>query len=216
MFKRGFHKWLGALAVVALLAGAVATGSAVWPTESGGGTQEGIQVHGHWTIEVSDPDGTLVERREFDNALQPQGAEALAKFLGRDYTVGRWRVEVTSTYPDKTPCLTLAGNPAVCELVEPTDPTTGVPYYFHNLTVEVPTSGANEDKLVLSGILTAQRDATINQMQTYVHGQDSSVAPASTDYEDYENSYIFTLAKIDPVDVSEGQQVAVTVVISFS
>src|SRR5438034_4820551 len=30
---------------------------------------EGIQVHGHWTIEVREPDGTRVSYDEFDNAL---------------------------------------------------------------------------------------------------------------------------------------------------
>src|SRR5437879_3747133 len=35
-----------------------------------GGPQEGIQVHGAWTIDVREPDGTLVEHREFENAFQ--------------------------------------------------------------------------------------------------------------------------------------------------
>ena len=30
---------------------------------------EGIEVHGHWTIEVRNPDGSLDERYEFENAL---------------------------------------------------------------------------------------------------------------------------------------------------
>ena len=33
-----------------------------------GGPAEGIKVHGHWTIEVRDPDGTLVTHREFEKA----------------------------------------------------------------------------------------------------------------------------------------------------
>jgi len=32
-------------------------------------TSEGIQVHGHWTIEVRNPDGSVAERRQFQNAL---------------------------------------------------------------------------------------------------------------------------------------------------
>jgi hypothetical protein len=35
---------------------------------------EGIQVHGHWTIEVRDPDGTLKAHREFENSLVGVGA----------------------------------------------------------------------------------------------------------------------------------------------
>jgi hypothetical protein len=34
-----------------------------------GGPQEGIKVHGHWVIEVRNPDGTLSTRREFENGL---------------------------------------------------------------------------------------------------------------------------------------------------
>jgi hypothetical protein len=35
------------------------------------GQPEGINVHGHWTIEVRNPDGKLVTHREFENALSP-------------------------------------------------------------------------------------------------------------------------------------------------
>ena len=33
------------------------------------GTQEGIKVHGHWTIEVRNPDGKVVTHTEFENVL---------------------------------------------------------------------------------------------------------------------------------------------------
>jgi hypothetical protein len=46
------------------------------------GAHEGIKVHGHWTIEVRNPDGKLVSHTEFENALvQPQGAQALVDML---------------------------------------------------------------------------------------------------------------------------------------
>jgi hypothetical protein len=35
------------------------------------GEHEGVTVHGHWTIEVKNPDGKLVTHREFENALSP-------------------------------------------------------------------------------------------------------------------------------------------------
>ncbi len=35
------------------------------------GPHEGIAVHGHWTIEVRNPDGSLVRRVEFENSLDP-------------------------------------------------------------------------------------------------------------------------------------------------
>ena len=47
------------------------------------GTAEGMKVHGHWIIEVRDPDGTVVNRREFDNALTECGAAVLRGLTGR-------------------------------------------------------------------------------------------------------------------------------------
>lgn len=40
-------------------------------TSNLGGNREGIKVHGHWTIEVHNPDGSLVRHVEFENALDP-------------------------------------------------------------------------------------------------------------------------------------------------
>ena len=43
-----------------------------------GGRNEGIKVHGHWTIEVRNPDGKVVTHREFENALA-QGGVTVAR-----------------------------------------------------------------------------------------------------------------------------------------
>jgi hypothetical protein len=32
-------------------------------------SQQGVKVHGHWVLQVKNPDGTLGDRREFDNSL---------------------------------------------------------------------------------------------------------------------------------------------------
>jgi hypothetical protein len=50
------------------------------------GSHEGIKVHGHWTIEVKNPDGSLVSRREFENAIDPyEGSDLLTGVLSGDY-----------------------------------------------------------------------------------------------------------------------------------
>jgi len=46
----------------------------------GGGMLEGIKVHGHWVIEVRNPDGRLVQRRDFENSLTSVGAQNLPPF----------------------------------------------------------------------------------------------------------------------------------------
>jgi hypothetical protein len=68
---------------------------------SKGGNREGIAVHGHWTIEVRNPDGKVVNHREFENMLSPGlgsgagGASLLAAILGRVVTPGGWAVLLT-------------------------------------------------------------------------------------------------------------------------
>jgi len=52
------------------------------------GDFEGIKVHGHWVIEVKNPDGKVVTRREFENAIQPFGATYLAALLAGNNSPG--------------------------------------------------------------------------------------------------------------------------------
>ncbi len=54
---------------------------------------EGIKVHGHWVLEVKNPDGKLVERREFNNSLVTGGAslsgdQILAALLSGNASAG--------------------------------------------------------------------------------------------------------------------------------
>ncbi len=56
------------------------------------GMNTGIKVHGHWTIDVLNPDGSLVKHVEFENALTLVGAETLPLILGRAATPGAWAI----------------------------------------------------------------------------------------------------------------------------
>jgi hypothetical protein len=62
--------------------------------------QEGIKVHGHWIIEVKDPDGTVKTHREFENSLF-SGSNGGAYFLANavlGYSVtGGFGVELVYT-----------------------------------------------------------------------------------------------------------------------
>lgn len=60
---------------------------------------QGIEVHGRWVIEVRNADGSFHSRREFQNALTADGQQHLANVLGRERTVGFWRVQVTAERP---------------------------------------------------------------------------------------------------------------------
>ena len=52
------------------------------------GNHEGIQVHGHWVIEVKNPDGTVTARREFENSIQPYGMVFLASVMAGNNSSG--------------------------------------------------------------------------------------------------------------------------------
>lgn len=57
----------------------------------GGGPHEGIKVHGHWVIEVKNPDGSLVSHSEFENSLSA-GAISLSEIMSRQFSAGFWSV----------------------------------------------------------------------------------------------------------------------------
>lgn len=61
------------------------------------GQHEGITVHGHWVIEVKNPDGKVVSHTEFENALQSFGQVILADLLSNQYVQGGWSVELCTT-----------------------------------------------------------------------------------------------------------------------
>jgi hypothetical protein len=100
------------------------------------GTREGIKVHGHWTIEVRNPDGKVVTHREFENSLVtgggPQGgADLLTTLLGRTVVTGPWLIALGNNLGTGSP---LGGS--IC----PTNPGT---VYNFNGTGECLITEAN-------------------------------------------------------------------------
>ena len=83
-------KHLLAITVITLLA--LGTGCA-WISPSSETTSDGIQVHGHWTVTVTNPDGTLDAVHEFDNALTGYGARLLIRVL-----TGEWLLKPDATW----------------------------------------------------------------------------------------------------------------------
>lgn len=180
---------------------------------SGDGKHEGIKVHGHWTIEVRNPDGTLVSHREFENSLLPSAA--LASILARQNSVGLWEVglNVGGTPPQTNNCLAIP----CLNIAEPG-------YFFgsssNNLSVT-----ASGNSLVLSGTITADQSGTISEVQTVGIGCPATVAPSApcpAGTSTFNNgtptgAFTFTQANLSQgIPVSAGQIIAFTVNISFS
>ena len=89
-------------------------------TTSAKGQHEGITVHGHWVMEVKNPDGTRVSRQEFENALvQPGGAQDLTFLLLGGATMGGYRVILSGSSSSlfTGPCALLDGISTSCNLV---------------------------------------------------------------------------------------------------
>jgi hypothetical protein len=183
--------------------------AAVGPAPSGSGPGEGIKVHGHWTIEVREPDGTLVSRTELQNALRPEGATALSQFLARTSFPGFWRIGLGPPAGQSQPC----GSGAPCFIIEPNDPLPASSSVFKNLTVAVPAAGQNNGgKLVLSGNATAQANTSIGIVDS-----ETFSCPSSTPCNTASVGFTFTLSSLSsPVAVTTGQVVSVTVVIGAS
>jgi hypothetical protein len=97
--------------VVANLASASAKSQGA-PEEkhSGKGAGEGIVVHGHWTITVKNPDGTISSHNAFENALDTLGPETLTGLLGGTTVPGGFQVTLDSATPGAGPCAGTIGS----------------------------------------------------------------------------------------------------------
>lgn len=120
------------------------------------GPREAIKVHGHWTIDVRNPDGTLVTHREFENALTSEGSTTLGRLLVRQQTSGGWLVRLENRNGDDA-CeeLTPILRSRPCSIVEPGWPADENPNLKKSLGISLAPSGA----IVLTGITTAARGA---------------------------------------------------------
>lgn len=206
--------------IVTALAACLATGlvlsaraAAQQSPEPPSSATEAITVHGHWVIEVRNPDGTLATRREFNNALLPQGGASLAQLLGRSISMGLWRVRLDSTSGDG-PC-DAGGAAALCLLQEPSDSET-LPTFYKTLAVEV----SEQNELVLRGTATAQRDGEIDLVHARLFRCTPDLPPndPASCQQTLGNVFRgFTETTLgSPVSVATGQVILVTVTMSFS
>jgi len=171
------------------------------PAKPSRGPQEGIKVHGHWVIEVRNPDGSLVKRHEFNNALNNQGQHALVRVLAKQATIQEWFVRLDGS---PSPCLNPVQQPLACTIAEP---NSGFVLTFKTLNVNfVPDPGGGTfgaGALTLAGNATVAQTSGINVVETQVRTTDGIQSFTGT-----------TLAT--PINVVANQIVQVTVTIRFS
>ena len=201
--------WTIATAGLAVLAAGALGVAAGQQTGDEQASATGIGVHGDWTIEVVDEDGSVVERDEFQNSLSTVGETHLLRLLARDITQGFPQVLLQG---DDPPCEDEDGEPSTCRLIvdgasgDPSDPEV-----FDTLVVEHDDS---DRVLTISGTATASTDGDIDAVATDMRFCDREVAPE--DCAGPSLSGRFTRATDLDYDLAEGQDINVTVDISFT
>jgi hypothetical protein len=188
---------------------AVSTAQLSAQTTPKGGPSDGIKVHGHWTLEITNPDGTPAGRYEFENALANHlgAGKALAELLagvaaGGHFSIGLYTTDLNACNPNNAPC-------SITELADSTRLGNS-----RDLVKSVPTTGPNAGKLVLAGSIRIPTNTTIASVQTNLATCAGSVAPSSC----VSNFAVgFTQKDLSPaLTIQPNQLVDVTVVISFS
>ncbi len=166
-----------------------------------GGTNEGVGIHGHWVIEVHNADGSLAERREFDNALIQTtatvagGNSAMAGLLIGRFDAASWgfRLATSAAQPGSGPC---SGSTACSTLFSGASLPTADDEAGH----PIPTGS-----FALSGQVQAASDGSIGWVTTTLGSHGVST------------QFSFSGRDISPaIQVRNGQFVQLTVTYSFS
>jgi len=187
---------VGLLAVVALLIASCGGGSV-----EGSGVSDGIGVHGGWTIDVINPDGSLDQHVEFENAITEDGRNVLALIL----------LDTPGINPAISDVLLMGANDSIfrggtpCSRLYPT--LVGMPPEFVSNACSLALDGefstdigdAPEYPIILAGSFTAETDGTIDIVETIVSG----------------GAFTRKLGAPLPVSVEAGQIVQVEVLITF-
>ena len=170
---------------------------------------DGIKVHGHWTVDVRNPDGTLASHNEFENALTTGGSDrgtaALARLLGGGASVQTWALEFFGVN-FQGQCMAAFG-PTICRMVPIGTPIPpgNEDFQFPTLAVAQVASqpGGPLDSVELTGNITASFAFPIVDVV--------SIANLTT------GAHIFSSRTLaTPIQVAVGQKIYVKVVFSFS
>jgi len=202
------------LLVAATLAVAVAYGAwrahgvAAAASAHDHGAVSHVTVHGRWTLVVKAHDGRVVARRRFENSLQNSGKSDLQYVLSHQAFQGLWGIRLTGS---PSPCDTTSPtDPDACMIREPGPSTVAWATYYPDApqTVELTTTFGT---LHFSGTVVANRTGTIDHVET-----EECFALGSTSGDQCNNMGPFSGTGVASTPVQSGQQVLVTVDLSFS
>lgn len=177
-----------------------------------GGLSEGIGVHGAWTIDVFNADGSRDQTLSFENALTEGGAAALVNaVLNEEDSGAENRGYVTDVivladaggldFEGTSPCDDPYNESGF-------EPINSAPFVTTACFVDgVIAADGGSPAFTVSGSATAERDGTIDTVETWMVNSGSGAIWAIA----------LTRAKGDPlpIDVLAGQTIDVSVEISF-
>jgi len=192
-------------------------------SETAGGEDATIGVRGHWVVEVRDPDGTPVTRREFHNGLVANGT--IPNILAGQLIVGPMEIEVDCLGICVRPCRVVAPGGLVgvaCRIVDPrlvgssSLPPGGIPKAIFNTLTVTPLGNFQGFQLLGSAVVAS--DTTISFFSTAIHTCTGTTTTANCGLlAPIQGSRVqLTSTAISPMAVVTGQQVIVTVTITFA
>jgi hypothetical protein len=174
-------------------------------TAWGQAKQEPIKVHGHWVVEIKNPNGKLAARKEFENSLVTGtvggGDDLLSAVLTGAATPGEWIVQLN--IPSQPVYFLIQGGVA-----------RGCPS-CNNLTV---STANGSTQIILQGVfLPIAAAGTIASFGTGLQVCANTATP-STCFAglSFANGYSFSGASVSGMTVTPGQLISVTVTFSFS
>jgi hypothetical protein len=184
-------------------------------------SHQSIKVHGHWTIEVRNTDGTLATHREFENSLSG-GASVLSNVLGRASTVGSYEIRLLGAVTGTVATLFIdeAGTPEASFAGTTCASNPNITACSTSLTVTV-----GNGTLTLAGnvVIPPSFGPNVNDVSTFVNTCNPTSTPQACPSTSTPPGFGFTSRSLDglngdpaAVPVSPGQTAAVTVTFNFS
>jgi hypothetical protein len=199
-------RWIALLGALSLVLAACGGTIGAASVQESGAVSDGIGVHGAWTVDIINPDGTLAEHTAFHNELTTNGAAVLASLLDGSKRMTFW--EISLGYPGGTsPC---GSSQCTLFLGDGSQPETSDASY----DLQVSTVVLNGSTVLrLSGTKTAATDSAINLVTTTIalcNGDDLSADCPHDPAPPFTERWLDT-----PIQVAANQTIQVQVEISF-
>jgi hypothetical protein len=218
--NEGGNMRLATVALVALAWAGLGFGQEKQAKPEARGKSEGIKVHGHWVLEIKNPDGSLASRHEFENSLATAtdtGPLLLSFLLTGQYAAGPWMVYLQLNDAAGT-SLVVAESPSVCTLLHNQNPAGGpcsstlgvssgaVPLVLQGTTPGAPFAGS----IIQVGSVMYPCSGDLSPVSC-----EPAAIPAMTNGSPT-TGLLFTTATLSGITIKAGQAVTVSVTISFS